>query len=215
MPASPCTPRVLDQSGRVLHRHDALCGTRRTGDNCALDALCFCLGDERILNAAQLADISQELNGKRLPPSIGLIAQALLQKTPFSLEKLGKMSAHDLLSMQEGIYFVRTQVKEGNELKFHFIGVDAWRRLIFDNDVDPTCRFCLYDENDMASSSAATTLLQQMGTVSIADVYVVKILLGCKRKRGGRKNKRGERLSSQVRAGSKASLSTCATFLLS
>ena len=71
---------------------------------------------------------------------------------------------------------MRTQVKEGNELKFHFIGVDAWRRLLFDYDVDTTCRFCLYNENGTASSSAATTLLGQMGPVSSADAYVVMIL---------------------------------------
>ena len=117
MPASPCTPGVLDPCGRVLHRHDALCGTRRAGDNCALDALCFCLGDERILNAAQLPDISQELYCKRLPSSIGLIAPALQQKTPFSFEKLGNMSAQDLLSRREGIYFVRTQVKDGERVE--------------------------------------------------------------------------------------------------
>lgn len=74
------------------------------------------------------------------------------------------------------MYFVRTQVKEGKEFKFHFIGIDAWRRLIFDNDVDPTCWFCLYDEDGTASSSAAMTLLRQMGTVNIAYVYVVMIL---------------------------------------
>ena len=54
--------------------------------------------------------------------------------------------------------------------------VDAWRRIIYDNDADETARYCQWDESDMADPEAAKDLFTQIGLVQLMHVYIAKVL---------------------------------------
>ena len=54
--------------------------------------------------------------------------------------------------------------------------VDAWRRIIYDNDADETARYCQWDESDMATPEAAKDLFTQIGLVQLMHIYIVKVL---------------------------------------
>ena len=82
-----------------------------------------------------------------------------------------------LLQKTQGIFILRAEVldAEGNKV-FHFYGLDAWRKLIYDNDKDPSVRYCQWDASDMASEDSAKALFKQLGLVQLLEVYSVMVL---------------------------------------
>ena len=89
-----------------------------------------------------------------------------------------------LLRETSGIFIVRSEVIQENEndstghptRAFHFYGIDSWRRVIYDNDKDPTVRYCQWDSSDFESESTAKDLFRGLGVQQILEVYTVKVL---------------------------------------
>ena len=170
-----------DQQGLIPHRTASFSGTRKPGENCALDSLNFCLGDASLIKAPDLTETSKKLYGEKEMPSFEIINHTLEHKRlPFALRKAklgqGQIALHSLLNKTEGIFLLRCQVKSNGKLVGHFLGVDCWRRIIYDNDADETMRYCQWDESDMASPEAANDAFRQIGLVQLMQVYIVKVL---------------------------------------
>ena len=171
-----------DQQGLIPHRTAAFSGTRKPGENCALDSLNFCLGDASLIKAPDLTETSKKLYGEKEMPSFEIITQTMRRMhLPFELRKAkklgqGPIALHSLLNKTEGIFLLRCQVKSNGKLVGHFLGVDCWRRIIYDNDADETMRYCQWDESDMASPGTASDLFRQIGLVQLMQVYIVKVL---------------------------------------
>ena len=171
-----------DQEGLILFRTASFSGTRKPGENCALDSLNFCLGDASLIKAPDLTETSKKLYGEKEMPSFEIMTQTMRRKhLPFELQRLkkfgqGPIALHSLLNKTEGMFLLNCQVKSDGELVGHFIGVDAWRRIIYDNDADETARYCQWDESDMATPEAAKDLFTQIGLVQLMHVYIVKVL---------------------------------------
>ena len=129
-----------------------------------------------------LTETSKKLHGEKEMPSFEIMTQTLDRKhLPFELRRLkkfgqGPIALHSLLNKTEGMFLLNCQVKSDGELVGHFIGVDAWRRIIYDNDADETARYCQWDESDMATPEAAKDLFTQIGLVQLMHVYIVKVL---------------------------------------
>ena len=171
-----------DQTGHILFRTASFSGTRKPGENCALDSLNFCIGDSSLVKAPDLTETSKKLYGEKEMPSFEIMTQTMRRKhLPFELQRLkkfgqGPIALHSLLNKTEGMFLLNCQVKSDGELVGHFIGVDAWRRIIYDNDADETARYCQWDESDMATPEAAKDLFTQIGLVQLMHVYIVKVL---------------------------------------
>ena len=171
-----------DQTGHILFRTASFSGTRKPGENCALDALNFGIGDSSLVKAPDLTETSKKLYGEKEMPSFEIMTQTMRRKhLPFELQRLkkfgqGPIALHSLLNKTEGMFLLNCQVKSDGELVGHFIGVDAWRRIIYDNDADETARYCQWDESDMATPEAAKDLFTQIGLVQLMHVYIVKVL---------------------------------------
>ena len=171
-----------DQRGLIPHRTASFSGTRKPGENCALDSLNFCLGDASLIKTPDLTETSKKLYGEKEMPSFEIMTQTLDSiHLPFALRKVkklgqGPIALHSLLNKTEGIFLVRCQVKSNGKIAGHFIGVDAWRRIIYDNDADETIRYCQWDETDMASPEAANDVFRQIGLVQLMQVYIAKVL---------------------------------------
>ena len=170
-----------DQEGLILFRTASFSGTRKPGENCALDSLNFCLGDASLIKAPDLTETSKKLYGEKEMPSFEIMTQTLDRKhLPFELRKVkklgqGPIALHSLLNKTEGIFLLRCQVKSNGKLVGHFLGVDCWRRIIYDNDADETMRYCQWDESDMASPGTASDLFRQIGLVQLMQVYIAKV----------------------------------------
>ena len=178
--------QTSDQRGLIPHRTASFSGTRKPGENCALDSLNFCLGDASLIKTPDLTETSKELYGEKEMPSFEIMSQTMRRKQlPFDLHRLkklgqGPIALHSLLNKTEGIFLLRCQVESDGELVGHFYGVDAWRRIIYDNDADETMRYCQWDETDMASPEAANDVFRQIGLVQLMQVYIVKVLASYK-----------------------------------
>ena len=166
IPAAPCFTRTPDSRGYVPLRHNALCGTRRAGDNCGLDALAFCVGNDRLVYARDLL----------VEPSactVADLARAVKNKTQGRLilsRVRGQSTPLKILTAPGGIFMVRVQVRSGDTLRHHFLGVDTWRSVIFDNDIDPGRRFVVWCASD-ETSDAASALFKDLGVVRVAGVH--------------------------------------------
>ena len=171
-----------DQQGLIPHRTASFSGTRKPGENCALDSLNFCIGDSSLVKAPDLTETSKKLYGEKEMPSFEIMSQTMRRKQlPFDLHRLktlgqGPIALHSLLNKTEGIFLLLCQVESDGELVGHFYGVDAWRRIIYDNDADETARYCRWDESDTATPEAAKDLFAQLGLVQLMHVYIVKVL---------------------------------------
>ena len=53
-------------------------------------------------------------------------------------------------------------------------GLDAWRRLIYDNDKDPSVRYCQWDASDMANEDSAKALFKQLDKDGDGSVTAVR-----------------------------------------
>ena len=79
--------------------------------------------------------------------------------------------------MSEGIFVVRAEVRDGaGAMVKHFYGVDAWRRVIYDNDEDRSKAYCLWDDDDAKDEDSAKALFADLGLVNLLGVYVAKVL---------------------------------------
>jgi hypothetical protein len=180
----PVIVQTPDRTGWILYRTEELAGTRKVGDNCALDTLNFSLGDKSLIKAADLQETSKIIYGeeKCVPSWTTILKTVERKKMPFRLEKVKKMTQGEkgflmLLMMTKGIFMLRAQVHDGKGgYSFHFYGLDAWRRLIYDNDKDVTRRYVQWGESDMANSGTAKALFTELGMNQIYEVYVVKVL---------------------------------------
>ena len=158
----------------------------KQGENCALDALNFCLGDDQLIKVPDLTATSKELYGEREMPSLQIITQTLrMMHLPFELQKVklgrGPVALHTLLTKTEGIFLMLCDVNSGGArgggtLVGHFFGVDCWRKIIYDNDKDESSRYCQWDVSDTATPQDALNLFKQIGLVQLKQVYVVKVL---------------------------------------
>ena len=171
-----------DQTGHILFRTAAFSGTRKKGENCALGTLNFVIGDSSLVKVPDLTETSKKLYGEKEMPSFQIMTQTLDRKRlPFELRRLkkfgqGPIALHSLLNKTEGIFLLRCQVKSNGKVVGHFLGVDCWRRIIYDNDADETMRYCQWDESDMASPEAANDVFRQIGLVQLMQVCMVKVL---------------------------------------
>jgi hypothetical protein len=180
----PLKPMVqmYDSARDFLFRTDALYGTSLPGDNCLLDAAHFCLGGPW-LKACHFDDAAKMLYGENFTRGQSRTFAALSRVfeengLPFSLEKdkTINQSFKALLNKTEGIRLVRCEVlHSGGARALHFFGIDAWRRIIFNNNQDPRARYCLFDDSDCATKEAAKALFRQLCVVELLEVYVVKV----------------------------------------
>ena len=76
----------------------------------------------------------------------------------------------------KGIFVVRAEVRNGAGLTVkHFNSIDAWRRVIYDNDKGRSKAYCVWDDDDTKDEDSAEALFADIGLVNLLDVYVVKV----------------------------------------
>ena len=71
-----------DQRGLILFRTASFSGTRKPGENCALDSLNFCIGDSSLVKAPDLTETSKKLYGEKEMPSFEIMSQTMRRKQP-------------------------------------------------------------------------------------------------------------------------------------
>ena len=130
----------------------------------------FCLGDDQLVFAADL----QKRRGGEV--TVADLAKAVAENTAnrvvISRVKGGQPTPAGILGAPPGIYLLRVQVRSGAVLRWHFMGVDTWRGVLYDNDEDPNRRYVCWAPED-AVPAAADALFKDIGVVSVGGVHAL------------------------------------------